>query len=240
MKLVRLLANLGYGSRKDTEKILRSGIVTDHNGSPFGPKDAADPQNVLLNGEPLDPLSPLVIIINKPTDYTCSTDDPGKTIYDLLPQRFSKRNPGLNSVGRLDKDTSGLLLITDDGKLLHRVIHPKSDCPKTYHAWLDRPLSGNEAETFSSGTMMLESETRPLLPAHLTQLNQNEALVTLHEGRYHQVRRMFAATGNHVTKLTRISIGELKLPQDLPEGEWRILSPQEISLILPTQSHLAQ
>jgi 16S rRNA pseudouridine516 synthase len=100
-----------------------------------------------------------------------------------------------------------------------------------YHVWLDRPLNGNEAEVFSSGEMMLESENKPLLPAGFEAIGEKEALVTLHEGRYHQVRRMFAAVGNHVLELKRISIGGLKLPEELEEGEWREVSKEEIALL---------
>lgn len=231
MKLVKLLANLGYGSRKEAEKLIRSGAVTDPDGTPYSQKDSVDPAKVRVLGEELDPLAPLVIVINKPAGFTCSTEDPGETIYDLLPPRFSNRNPGLNPVGRLDKDTTGMLLMTDDGKFLHQVIHPKSGCLKVYHVWLDRPLAGTEEEVFGSGEMMLESDTKPLLPAGFGALGEKQALVTLHEGRYHQVRRMFAAVGNHVLALKRISIGGFKLPADLPEGEWRIVSPEEINLL---------
>ncbi len=231
MKLVKLLSNLGYGSRKEVERLIRQGAVTDIQGQTLDSKTLPPHDQIRFHGEALDPPSPLTIILNKPDGYTCSLDDPGSIIYDLLPERFSHRNPGLNPVGRLDKDTTGLLLMTDDGKLLHKIIHPKSACHKVYHAVLDRPLEGHEAELFASGTLMLNSETRPLLPARLEAIGEREALVTLHEGRYHQVRRMFAAAGNHVLSLKRISIGGLRLPDDLPEGEWRILSPDEIAAI---------
>ncbi len=231
MKLIKLLANLGYGSRKEAEKLIKSGAVTDQDGKVLGTKDFPGAENVRVLGEELDPLSPLVIVMNKPDGYTCSTDDPGDTIYDLLPPRFSKRNPGLNSVGRLDKDTTGLLLMTDDGKFLHQVIHPKSGCLKVYHVILARPLRGDEGEVFGSGELLLESETKPLLPAGFEALGENEALVALHEGRYHQVRRMFAAVGNHVDSLKRISIGGLKLPEELAEGEWRVISDGERALL---------
>ena len=229
MKLIKLLANLGYGSRKDADKLLRSGVVTDAEGKAYGHKDSAEPEEVRVLGEELDPVAPLVIVINKPEGFTCSTDDPGETIYDLLPPRFSKRNPGLNPVGRLDKETTGMLLMTDDGKLLHQVIHPKSGCLKVYHVWLDRPLEGGEGEVFGSGGLMLENEAKPLLPAGFEVIAEKQALVTLHEGRYHQVRRMFAAVGNHVLQLKRISTGGLKLPEELAEGEWRIISEEEIA-----------
>lgn len=231
MKLVKLLANLGYGSRKEAEKLIKGGAVTDVEGKVLGARDFPGVSNIRVLGEELDPPAPLVIMLNKPDGYTCSTEDPGDTIYDLLPPRFSKRNPGLNPVGRLDKDTTGLLLMTDDGKFLHQVIHPKSGCLKLYHAILARPLCGDEGEVFGSGEFLLESETKPLLPAGFEALGEKEALITLHEGRYHQVRRMFAAVGNHVVSLKRISIGGLKLPEDLAEGEWREVSDEEKALV---------
>lgn len=231
MKLVKLLANLGYGSRKEVEKLIKGGAVTDQDGKVLGAKDFSGAENIRMRGEELDPAAPLVIVMNKPAGFTCSTDDPGDTIYDLLPPRFSKRNPGLNPVGRLDKDTTGLLLMTDDGKFLHQVIHPKSGCLKVYHAILDRPLRGDESGIFGSGELLLESDTKPLLPAGFEALGEKEALITLHEGRYHQVRRMFAAVGNHVVSLKRISIGGLKLPEELAEGEWREVSDEEKSLL---------
>jgi 16S rRNA pseudouridine516 synthase len=231
MKLVKLLANLGYGSRKEAEKLIKGGVVTDADGKVLGPKDFPGVENVRVLGEALDPPAPLVIVMNKPDGYTCSTEDPGETVYDLLPPRFSKRNPGLNTVGRLDKDTTGMLLMTDDGKFLHQVIHPKSGCLKVYHAILDRPLTGGEGETFGSGEFLLESDNKPLLPAGFEVLGGKEALMTLHEGRYHQVRRMFAAVGNHVVSLKRISIGGLILPEELEEGEWRVVSEEEKALL---------
>ncbi len=228
MKLVKLLANLGYGSRREVDKLMRAGMVTDADGVKLGPKDFPGAENVRFGGEVLDPPAPLVLVMHKPLGFTCSMTDPGETIYELLPPRFSKRNPGINPVGRLDKDTSGMLLLTDDGKFLHRVIHPKSACLKVYRVDLDRPLSGEEAGIFASGELLLESETKPLLPAGFKVLGEKQALVTLHEGRYHQVRRMFAAVGNHVTSLKRISIGGLELPEDLEEGEWRAVTEGEM------------
>ncbi len=231
MKLVKLLANLGYGSRKEAQRLIRAGAVTDDTGRVLGENDLPPYADILIRGEPLDAPAPLVIMLNKPDGYTCSSDDPGSTIYDLLPPRFALRNPGLNPIGRLDKDTTGLLLMTDDGKLLHKIIHPKSNCLKVYQVQLDRPLEGHEGELFASGTLVLNSETRPLLPAKLDVLGEKTARVTLHEGRYHQIRRMFAAAGNHVLTLQRISIGGLRLPDDLPAGDWRELTADELKAV---------
>ena len=231
MKLVKLIANLGYGSRKEAQRMIRAGAVTDVAGRILGEGELPPHERIRVRGEPLDPPFPLVLILNKPDGYTCGSGDPGDTIYDLLPPRFACRNPGLHPIGRLDKDSTGMLLLTDDGKLLHRIIHPKSGCLKVYHATLDRPLDGHETALFASGTLVLNSETKPLLPAALEVLGEKEALVTLHEGRYHQVRRMFAAAGNHVLALKRIAIGGLQLPDDLPEGEWRILTDEELAAV---------
>jgi 16S rRNA pseudouridine516 synthase len=236
MKLVKLLANLGYGSRKETQRLIRAGAVTDENGIALGENELPPHAQIRFRDELLDPPAPLVIMLHKPDGYTCSHDDPGSTIYDLLPERFSHRNPGLNPIGRLDKDTSGLLLLTDDGKLLHKIIHPKSGCLKIYHTVLDRPIEGHEAASFASGTLVLNSETRPLLPAKLEVLGEKEVLITLHEGRYHQVRRMCAAVGNHVLELKRISIGGLQLPADLASGEWRILTQEELVSIFQSDA----
>jgi len=231
MKLVKLLANLGYGSRKEVQRLIRAGAVTDDRGNVLNEGDFPPHAAIRFRGEPLDPPFPLLVMLNKPDGYTCSADDPGTTIYDLLPPRFASRNPALSPVGRLDKDTTGLLLLTDDGQLLHKIIHPKSGCLKIYQAVLDRPLEGHEAGLFASGELVLKSESRPLLPARLEMLDEREARVTLHEGRYHQVRRMFAAAGNHVLTLKRTAIGGLRLPDDLREGAWRELTAQERAAI---------
>ncbi|MGA0853895.1 MAG: pseudouridine synthase [Luteolibacter sp.] len=228
MKLVKLLANLGYGSRREVQRLIRAGALTDLHGDPLVENSATPHEEIRFRGEPLDPAFPFTIMLNKPDGFTCSADDPGSTVYDLLPERFAHRNPALNCIGRLDKDTTGLLLMTDNGKLLHKIIHPKSACHKVYQATLARPLEGHEAELFASGSLMLNGETKPLLPASFEKIGDCEALVTLHEGRYHQVRRMFAAAGNHVLDLKRISIGGLKLPNDLPEGKWRALTVDDM------------
>ncbi len=236
MKLVKLLANLGYGSRKEVQRLIRAGAVTDDTGRRLAENEVPPHETIRFRGEALDPPSPLVILLNKPCGYTCGTDDPGAVIYDLLPERFGQRNPALSPVGRLDKDTSGLLLMTDDGQLLHRIIHPKSGCLKVYHAVLDRPLEGHEAALFASGELVLRNETKPLLPAKLVVLGEKEAHVVLHEGRYHQVRRMFAAAGNHVLDLRRVAIGGLALPEDLEEGEWRALTAEEQAAVFAKES----
>jgi 16S rRNA pseudouridine516 synthase len=228
-RLDRLLANLGYGSRRDVQALVSGGKVT-LNGVAI--KDAGQkiavtadlPSRMKIRGVAVDPPAPLVLIMHKPLGVVCSHREDGERIYDLLPKRWQIRDPALSSVGRLDKDTSGLLLITDDGDFLHRVISPKRHVPKVYRATLDRPLTGAEGAAFASGTLMLEGEDKPLLAAELDVLGEREARLTITEGRYHQVRRMFAAVGNHVIALHRERIGGIALPDDLAPGEHRILT----------------
>ena len=226
VKLLRYLANLGYGSRREVLGLLGEGRVTDAAGERLYGDDIRAHADIRIDGEPLDPAHGLLLMLNKPTGVTCSTKDQGRLVYDLLPKRFRLRDPVVSPVGRLDRDSSGLLLFTDDGQLLHRIIAPKSKLPKVYRATLARDLRGDEGDIFASGTLMLESEKTPLLPAQLELLGPREARLTLHEGRYHQVRRMFAAMGNHVEALHRERIGGLELA-DLSEGEWRLLGDEE-------------
>ena len=227
MKLVKHLANLGYGSRKEVAWMFREGRVTDAAGEVLYADDPLDHGNVRVDGEPLDPPQGLVLMLHKPAGYTCSTKDKGRIVYDLLPERFRLRDPVLSTVGRLDRETTGLLLMTDDGGLLHRIVSPKSKLAKVYEATLAQDLRGDEAALFASGTLVLESETTPLLPARLEVLGPRRARLTLHEGRYHQVRRMFAATGNHVESLHRPQVGGLAL-DGLPEGQWRALDAADL------------
>jgi len=228
MKLVRLIANLGYGSRKEVMQLFREGRVTDPAGEVRYTDDRAEHADIRIDGEPLDPPTGLVLLMHKPTGYTCSRKDAGRLVYDLVPPRWRRRDPALSTVGRLDRDTSGLLLLTDDGALLHRIISPKANVAKVYEAALARDLRGDEGALFASGTLMLESETTPLAPAQLEVLAPRRARLTVTEGRYHQVRRMFAATGNHVEALERVAIGQLTL-DGLAPGEWRTLDAAAVA-----------
>ena len=227
MKLLRRIANLGYGSRRQVQALFREGRITHADGSVLYADDELDVharhEDVRIDGEPLDQPPGVALMLHKPAGYTCSTRDQGRLIYELLPPRFRLRDPVLSTVGRLDRDTSGLLLMTDDGALLHRIISPKSELPKVYQATLARPLRGDEAAVFAAGTLMLEGETKPLLPAALDVIGPTQARLTLHEGRYHQVRRMFAAGGNPVEGAPRGRGGGAR-PGGLP-GRRRGLVP---------------
>ncbi len=233
MKLVKHLANLGYGSRKEVAWMFREGRVTDAAGEVLYADDPLEHDQVRVDGERLDPPPGLVLMLHKPAGYTCSTRDKGRTVYELLPARFARRDPGLSTVGRLDRDTTGLLLLTDDGGLLHRIVSPKSKLPKVYQATLAGDLRGDEAALFASGSLLLESETTPLLPAQLQVLGPRQAQLTLHEGRYHQVRRMFAAVGNHVEALHRPRVGGLELG-GLAPGQWRALDASDLGRLFNT------
>jgi 16S rRNA pseudouridine516 synthase len=234
MRLVKLVANLGYGSQKEVRAMIKDGRLTSATGEPLGMDSRVDHGDVRLDGEALDPALGMVLMMNKPCGYTCSTTDPGRIVYALLPQRFMARRPIVASVGRLDRETSGLLLLTDDGAFLHRIISPRSAIAKTYEVTLARPLKGNEGEIFASGTMRLRSEDEPLAPATFEPRGEMAAVVSITEGRYHQVRRMFAAVGNHVETLHRCGIGDLGLG-DLASGQWRTIRPDEIAQALGTR-----
>lgn len=228
LRLDKLLSSLGYCSRREVALLIREGIITHALNLPLKSDTKVAHNEILCEGEPLDPPQGMVILMHKPVGYVCSHDDgEGKLVYDLLPERWRLRDPKLSTVGRLDKDTSGLLLLTDDGALLHRLTSPKHKVPKVYEATLDRALSGNEAEIFASGTLMLGGEKTPCLPAKLEVIDPTHVRLEIVEGRYHQVRRMFAAVGNHITALYRSSFGELTLG-DLKVGEYRILTKDEI------------
>jgi len=235
-RLDRLLANMGYGSRRDIGLMTKAGWIT-LDGEIVRDEAArvrleADlPDRLLIRGKKLDPLPGMVIMVHKPLGVTCSRKEAGTLIYDLLPDRWRARDPALSTVGRLDKETSGLILMTDDGDLLHKIISPKHHVPKRYVVTLDRPLNGTEVAAFAAGGLMLDGETKPLLPAELDVTGERSAMLTLHEGRYHQVRRMFAAIGNHVTALHRDQIGALGLPADLEAGSLRVMTEDDVAKV---------
>ena len=235
-RLDRLLANMGYGSRREVQGLVRAGLVT-LDGNPVADADMrlpvapelADRMNV--QGVRLDPPPGMALMLHKPVGVTCSHKEAGELVYDLLPTRWRMRDPAISTVGRLDKDTSGLLLLTDDGALLHRIISPRHHVAKRYLATLARPLAGDEGARFAAGTLLLEGEDKPLAPAVLEPLSPTTAWLTITEGRYHQVRRMFAAVGNHVAALHRDRVGGLDLPADLAAGSWRLMTPADIAAV---------
>lgn len=228
-RLDQLLSSLGYGSRREVTAFVKAGRVLVNGVVAKRAEEKVDPDSVTLDGKPLEAPNGLLAMLHKPVGYVCThSEGEGPTIYELLPPRWMNRNPSVTSVGRLDKETSGLLLITDIGPLVHEHTSPKAEIEKIYEAELDADLDPGLVEVFASGTVMLRGEDKPCLPAKLEILGPCTARLTLTEGRYHQVRRMFASQGWHVEKLYRTRCGEHELG-DLKPGEWRLLATQESS-----------
>ena len=222
-RLDQLLANLGYCSRREARAWVEAGRVSVRGevADDFGAKAAE--ADVRVDGEPLDHPGSLLLLLHKPTGLVCSHDErEGPNVYSLLPARWRRRNPPVTGIGRLDKDTSGALVLTDISPLVHRLTSPKHKVPKVYRATVDRDLPPDLAARFASGTLMLDDEKEPCAPAGLQLLAPREAELTLTEGRYHQVRRMFAATGSTVLTLHRMRFGHLDL-DGLPAGQWQEL-----------------
>ncbi len=229
-RLDQLLANLGYCSRREVRAWLKAGRVSVAGKVADDPGVKPAPAAVRVDGEPLDHPEGLLLLVNKPLGLTCSHDPAeGPLIYDLLPPRWRARHPVVTSVGRLDKETSGLLLLTDHTELVHRLTSPKHKVPKIYRATTDRDLSPDLVPRFASGTLQLDGEKEPCAPARLRLLGPREAELTLVEGKYHQVRRMFAACGATVLTLHRTQFGPLTLG-DLAPGKYRELAPTELGL----------
>lgn len=221
-RLDQLLSSLGHGSRREVRECIRNGLVTVGGSVEQDPGAKVDAREVLVEGKPLEAPDGLLAILHKPVGYICThAEDEGPTIYDLLPERWSERNPPVTSVGRLDKDTSGILMMTDRGELVQQWTSPKSVVEKVYEVEVDAPLEPHLVATFASGTLMLRSETAPCLPARLEIVDALHAKLTLTEGRYHQARRMFASQGWNVTQLHRSRFGEFTL-DGIAVGEWRI------------------
>jgi 16S rRNA pseudouridine516 synthase len=231
-RLDQLLANLGYCSRREARDWLRAGRVTAAGKPATDGARRVAPSAVRVDGEPLDHPAGLLLLLHKPAGLVCSHDErEGPTVYSLLPDRWRRRHPPLTSVGRLDKDTTGALLLTDLASLVHRLTSPRHKVPKAYRATVDRDLEAGLAALFASGTLRLPGETDPCAPAELAIAGPREAVLTLTEGRYHQVRRMFAAAGMTVVALHRERFDHLDLG-GLAPGHWRELPLDAFARVL--------
>lgn len=229
MRLDALLSRYGYCSRSEARAWLKDGRVSVRGKLAKGPADKAEPREVTVDGEPVEFPDGILALLHKPTGYVCSHDvGEGPTIYDLLPPRWLERNPIVTTIGRLDKDATGVLLITDDGDLVHRWTSPKHKVTKVYEVTVDADLPPGIAELFASGTLQLDGEPKPCLPATVEILGPREARLEIVEGKYHQVKRMFASQGCMVTRLHRSAFGGLTLG-DLAPGAWRIVEAAEVS-----------
>jgi len=222
-RLDQLLSSLGYCTRSEARDWVADERVTIRGEPARNVSQKAAPADVAVDCEPLDHPDGLLLMLHKPLGLVCSHDQrEGPNIYSLLPPRWRLRRPQVASIGRLDKETSGLILLTDRSPLVHRLTSPKHKVPKVYRAMVDRDLSPELIPLFASGTLQLEGEDTPCAPAQLRLLGPREADLTLIEGRYHQVRRMFAAIGATVLTLHRSQFGDLTLGE-LPPGQWREL-----------------
>ncbi len=217
-RLDKLLSNLGYTTRKEAKGWIKTGRIQVGDKICYDESIKVYHNEVRVDGELLDPPT-LTIAMYKPKGVICSHNESGKLIYSLLPHRWRLRTPPLSTIGRLDKDTTGLILLTDDGDLNHRLTSPKKKVSKRYQVTLQNPLRGDEVTQFASGSLMLKGDDKPCLPALLTPLDSYHAEVILTEGRYHQVKRMFEAVGNRVVALHRSHFGEFDLGE-LREGEF--------------------
>lgn len=227
-RLDQLLSSLGYCSRREAVALVKAKRVKAHGVAVTKADLKVDPHAISVDGEPLEAPDGLLAMLHKPVGYVCThSDGDGPTIYELLPDQWLRRNPAVTSVGRLDKDTSGLLLVTDMGSLVHRFTSPKADVEKVYLAELDRELDSALMAIFARGDLILRGEDKPCLPAQLEIVSSNTARLTITEGRYHQVRRMFASQGWHVEKLHRERFGEYDLGE-LAEGEWRMIPMEHV------------
>lgn len=234
-RLDQLLANLGYCSRRAARDFLRTRVVSDRTGTRLlDPSKKVAAAAVLVEGAALDHPDGLLILMHKPLGRICSHDSSeGPSIYDLLPPRWRERTPQVTSIGRLDKETTGLLLLTDQSALVHRLTSPRHHVPKRYLVTVDRDLPPHLDVIFSAGTLLLEGEKDPCEPARYEARGPREAAVTLTEGRYHQVRRMFAAAaGATVTALHRESFGDLTLGA-LAHGQWQTLPLDTFGALTP-------
>jgi 16S rRNA pseudouridine516 synthase len=219
-RIDQILASLGYGSRREVRGWIEAGRVTIRGAATRDPGEKADPRDLRIDGEPPDHPEELLILLNKPAGRVCShSPGEGASVYELIPERWRRRNPPVTSIGRLDKDTTGLLLLTDLSPLVHRLTSPKHKVPKVYRVRLDRDIPAGIEDVFLSGTLLLEDEETPCAPATLERIGSREAEVTVTEGRYHQIKRMFAGQGCQVIDLHRMRFGSLALG-NLALGSW--------------------
>ena len=228
-RLDKLLASTGRWSRSEVKRMVREGrvLADGHIAASAEEKYDADSVSLCVDGETVRLRRFVYIMLHKPAGVLSATEDGrGKTVLDLLPEEYRRR--GLLPVGRLDKDTEGLILLTDDGLLAHELLSPKKHVDKLYYARVDGALGDGDRAAFESG--MVLSDGLRCLSAGLEIVSSgavSEALVTLREGKFHQIKRMFAARGKPVLYLKRLAMGTLRLDESLASGAWRELTAEE-------------
>ncbi len=232
-RIDKVLANLGYGSRKDIRKICKDGLVKVDGKIIKDSSLHIDPENseITVGNEVINYREFVYIMMNKPQGVISATEDNrDETVVDLLDESY--RPFDVFPVGRLDKDTEGLLLLTNDGQLAHQLLSPKKQVPKTYYAKVDGIVTEEDGERFKEGVFI--DDDYKTLPAELKILNSDEISeieLTIYEGKFHQVKRMFQAVGKTVIYLKRLSMGPLELDNNLDLGEYRELTGEELEQI---------
>lgn len=230
MRLDKFLCETLGVTRKQAARVLKSEAISV-NGEVIksGAVKVSDDAEVEFEGQRLMLSGPRYFMMHKPAGVVCSHEDAfNPTVFVLLEEVNAEK---LHIAGRLDADTTGLLLLTDDGQWSHRITSPKHKCDKTYRVWLADPLADDVAAQFEQG-VMLRGEKEETLPAKLEKVDECEVLLTIQEGKYHQVKRMFAAVGNRVEALHRESVGPLCLDDSLEPGEYRPLTADEVAMFI--------
>lgn len=235
MRIDKYLSERTEFSRSRIKELIAKGCVSV-NGSAIKKANlnVAENDTVFVYGKEVRREKYITLMMNKPGGVVSATEDKTeKTVIDILPLEY--KNQGLAPVGRLDKDTTGLLLLTNDGGLLHDLTSPKKHVSKYYKAVLDRPFTEEMQKSISEGITLKDGSV--CLPARAEAIDESclEILICLHEGKYHQVKRMLAATGNHVKKLSRIAMGNLILPRNLAVGETTVLFNKDLCTVLNTE-----
>ena len=231
LTLERLLAGIGFGSRKEARALVRMGVV-ELNGEvqedPFV-EFKERPATITVNGEEVTTQEKLYVMLHKPLDVECSHNARDhRSVFELLPDRFTAM--GIQTVGRLDADSEGLLLLSNQGDFIHKVESPKKGYLKKYRVTLARPFT-EEQKAELLGGVMLKGERRPVLAREIA-VDGDSVVILIGEGLYHQVRRMFAAVGNHVETLKRDAIGPVLLDETLGKGGWRFLTDDEVASLM--------
>ncbi|MBC2314866.1 rRNA pseudouridine synthase [Listeria welshimeri] len=230
MRLDKLLSHTGFGSRKEVKPLLKSGAVVVNGTIQKDSKTQVNPDKdeIIVHGTPVVYQEFVYFMLHKPQNVVSATEDNvSETVIDLLAQEDTLTNPF--PVGRLDKDTEGLLIITNDGTLAHNLLSPKKHIDKTYYAKIDGEVLLEDVKAFAEGIALDDGYI--CKPARLEIINPNEIKVTIQEGKFHQVKRMFAARGKTVSYLKRISMGQLQLDESLELGEYRPLTETELAIL---------
>lgn len=233
MRLDKLLAHCGFGTRRDVKQLIRQTSILVNGKRVHKPNVHVNPDDddIIVNGALVRYEKYIYLMLNKPDGYLSATEDLyDLTVIDLIPEEFNHFN--LFPIGRLDKDTEGLLLLTNDGKLNHYLTSPKHNVKKIYYAHIDGYVTDDDVKRFSEGIILNDGyRTKPAQLHIIEQGPQSKVELAITEGKYHQVKRMFASVNKYVTYLKRIQIGDIKLDQNLKLGEIRRLNDKEMNFI---------